>query len=269
MFETLYMNKLNLYSLNSSLDTLNIIVCNEIPLISVLTKEVSKTTIYIEALDTTGYFIPYKNQKSAIKTLINKITKDYKLIILFSKPKSELIFGKANRKYKMNGKKLKDFWIQILHNKNENIYVWSNFDDNKEIPYKSMREVNFFEDDPKIKMRFPNYEKNPDFVKKYSDVNEFFRSLLCRNDFNHGAFIYSVKGEFDKKGKIIVNDENKVRDAIKSMRNQNYSSEENSKNSFKELLEQFDFVKTDFENEMFNFETEDEELIVTIKPRKL
>lgn len=77
--------------------------------------------LYIESLDTTGYFSPRKLQsfftKRFIKTILNEF--DPEIISVFSKPKKEFIFRNSHKNPKKNILKPADlfnYWLRLFEN---------------------------------------------------------------------------------------------------------------------------------------------------------
>lgn len=147
-------------------------------------------SIYIEALDTTGHFMPRDMQPHFTFYLTQEIIKCYNpdFISIFSSPKKEIIFKKSHNngnKGKLNPKKCMEFWENVVGVENRyTIYKYSRF--GGKIPFKSMSEVRFYNDDPKRKMLVE---------VKSVNVGELFEILKWRRDFRRGGLIYGVRNE--------------------------------------------------------------------------
>lgn len=254
-----------------------------------VTQHIGRSSLYIEALDTTGHFSPRENQRNAVSSLVNHITaQDFRLFSVFSHPKKEIIFGKSsvnNKKGYLTPRKLQDFWINLFC-KNQ-VFVFSNFCERRSIPFKRMQNVKFFNDDPKGKLNIRDVS-----------VETFFETLLHRADFQKGSLVYMLNDKTaletnkeEKKvcmnlGKKLKNHRdcrkknktaeecyevqvpNRVKAAISFLRACDFSTVEKALMSTKAFLDEFEHKKYDFKIELFPKALREEVPPTFMKPRK-
>lgn len=268
-------------------DTLYLIIQKDRFVCGAVTQHIGMSSLYIEALDTTGYFLPRKDQKDAVSSLLDYITsQSFGIFSVFSHPKKETIFGKSsqnNLKGYLGPKKLQDFWVR--HFSKNHVFVFSNFCDRRSMPFKKMQEVNFFHDDPKQKL-----------CAKDVDINTFFEMLLHRRDFQKGSLVYMVKEDitsereedverkpknlqepgvasFKKANKTLERKKcgkklNKVREALHFLRTSDFSVAERALDATKKFLEEFKCKPKTFKIEAVQRVPEKDKPPVFIKPRK-
>ncbi len=117
-----------------------------------------KSSIYIESLDTTGFFLPRNHQSSFTRNFVHSILQIYKVktISCFAYPKPEIIFGdssKNNVKGNLSSSKLILFWKSTFNDlTGYKTDIYSNYFSQKKYPFKSMEDIALFDDDPKRKI---------------------------------------------------------------------------------------------------------------------
>lgn len=221
---------------------------------------------YLAMLDSTGYY------RGKTKLLAMKVVKDCKgLIVCFSHPKEELIFKANSKKSIMKASNLFRFWKEIFSSrcqscKDKNCYMktWSNFEPQDGYPYKDIREIPYFKDDPKSRL-LDNLDKSP------MKINDFFNGLLIRSDFVKGGLIFS----YCCMSPVVESETSSISIVrmVKFLRTSDFSSFESAEKSTtkffkkfninKNMLESFDYQKYESINNII----EDE--VKVIKPRSL
>ncbi|EJW03316.1 hypothetical protein EDEG_00225 [Edhazardia aedis USNM 41457] len=193
-------------------------------------------TLYIEGLDTTGYFTPRSSQSLFTRNITVQILKNSssKFIEIFARPKKEIIFARSARnklKGSLNSGKLINYWLKILSKlPNRTLHIFSNFCPTKSIPYNSdtkISDILLFDDDPKNKMI--------DSIDATIDLRKFYNLLLYRTDCSRGALIYSI---FDGDGSSDYMNENDsdVDAKITQLRSLDFSNLENATISTQKFL---------------------------------
>ncbi|KAG0438231.1 Histone acetyltransferase [Dictyocoela muelleri] len=239
--------------------------------------QIKNNCLYIEALDTTGYFKPRNLQSYFTKRFIKSILKEFdpKIISVFSKPKKEFIFNLSHKnplKRILKPRDLFNYWLSLFESiqkyglKNDNkykLFVCSPFHKNKSVPFKSLDDVVFFEDDPKRKLLNSLRIDDARTVMEDSnmiDIDLFYILLLQRYDMNKGGLLYLKVIYQDENYKklnheiltISVNNE----DPIDFLRNSNFGNYKDSLKFSTEFLKKF----VNFQEKLI-FENFDEKLI--------
>lgn len=217
--------------------------------------------IYIEALDTTGYFTPRDHQKDIVYSLISHVCNmDCSLISVFSVPKKETLFGKSELntlKGFYSARKLESFWVNHFKSLNKGkIHVYSNFTKEKSIPYKFIEQIRIFDDDPKRKTQVDEPE-----------INTFYQSLLHRADFIKGSLVYLEKKKIDSNPEKCDFDDNSfVRRAVSFLRGCDFSDLESGKRSTLSFLKMFYYENIEFQVYKCKNVSEIEEKIILMTP---
>lgn len=150
---------------------------------------------YVSMADSTGHKRGYNREFiTAVLAALDG------LVVCFSQPKAELIFGGSSRnteKRVLSPRALFRLWescfqhrcVRCTHHSADppavlpqgcHYCTWSNFDSHRGCPYGSIREIAIFEDDPKSRMR-----------RKFRRVTDLFAGLLHRRDFATGGLLFS------------------------------------------------------------------------------
>ncbi|KAI5172476.1 hypothetical protein PAEPH01_1752 [Pancytospora epiphaga] len=166
-------------------------------IVSVVLTQTRNAVTYIQFVDSTGIKRGY-----TAKFIIGVISLIPGLVTCFSHPRSEPIFGRSS---KCASKKIRapfdlfKYWISIFQSRCKNgryltemkrerrcgVGTWSNFRADRSHPYESIKEIEFFEDDPIAKMI-----KSMQCEDSMS-IDELFLALLVRSDFACGGFLFS------------------------------------------------------------------------------
>lgn len=230
------------------------------------------TAIYIEALDTTGYFEPRNKQTIFTKNFVISIIKsiDTNFLCCFSHPKNELIFGKSEaniEKGNLSPRRLMRYWIDIFKKAYDGkLDIISNFYPTMSFPkrYKALESLYLFEDDPKKKLL--------DDTDGEISVNELFSILAHRKDFIKGSLIYYTT---DAKNDVKIVDCKHDEDLdlsykISFLRNANFSTRKNATESTQAFLSTFRCTMNWFTTNNNELETEEKKEIKCVRliPRK-
>ncbi|KAM0675308.1 hypothetical protein GVAV_001133 [Gurleya vavrai] len=210
--------------------------------------------LYIEGLDTTGYFQPRNHQSKIIKTFTKAILKSckYNFLACFVHPKKEIFFGKSSEnseKRILKPKDLLEYWIGIFDKIDGKLYVYSNYYPVKSHPYTEMNIKPFlFNDDP---------------IAKHSNENnttdEIFNIVEYSKDFKQGSLLY-MKNENEQVNVECKNDD--VDKIIDFLRKGDFSNVKNCREVSINLIKKFE-IELDW------FETEKNEIVSIFERKKL
>lgn len=204
----------------------------------------ARTVTYIEYADSSGYI------RGATRTFfIETLRAQPSLLVCFSRPYKELVFGKSGQnrsKNIMSSKALFEFWRSIFDGRCAfkkvsgddaalepskaacKTYLWSNFGHINLQPYSSLEEIADFEDDPKTKIK-----------RYFESVEDLFAGLLARTDFASGGLLFS-KCECAGLSREEANTEGgSPEEALTFLRNADFSSSDKNEESTKLFLEAF------------------------------
>lgn len=136
---------------------------------------------YIAQADSTGY-----GRGGTGEFFAAVVRKAPGRLACFSHPRNELLFGGSARnpdKRLLGARHLLAFWRRVLSAAQPaaTLLEWSNLSSRRKHPYKRLKDVVYFWDDPKRKLRAP-----------FTSVGDLFEGLLVRADFAQGALLYTV-----------------------------------------------------------------------------
>lgn len=251
-------------SKDSSLDEALVLVIQDELLVCGIMCQQSKKTLYIECVDTTGHCKPRSLQNLVVRSLISAVVQKMDLVETFSLPKEELIFGKSvnnGSKGVLNEKKLLNFWISNFQQYGK-VFVYSNYYPTKSVPYKNMKDIEYFYDDPKSCMKLED-----------TDVHTYYELLLHKKEFQRGSLVY-LKPRVPSRTWMFPDNYISYdgRMALNLLRNLDFSDDISNKKSTQE------FLLPEFLSELHPFELLEpvdraciEEVkpnIIVIKPRR-
>ncbi|KAF7684578.1 Histone acetyltransferase [Astathelohania contejeani] len=235
--------------------------------------------LYIESVDTTGFFNPRDCQTIFTKEFILETIMqfDASFISVFSCPKKEILFRKSSKNSNKGGLKtavLLQYWIKLFesiqtYNKDMELHVFSKFYPKMSIPYRSLEEIYLFKDDPKRKLMKSIKKTNEE---NKIDLKSFFNIIELRSDFNHGGFVYLVNSSRKSKPKILDTIEIKSMTKMQRyLRNLDFSTLVHAKRSTKKFIKKFNIQLTYFITNSKNikkYKKNDNENIIMLKPKK-
>ncbi|KAM0685138.1 hypothetical protein COBT_003653, partial [Conglomerata obtusa] len=132
----------------------------------------------------------------------------------------------------LGAKDLLEYWLTIFEpiSKNGELFIYSNYYPQKSFPYKNIKDIYFFEDDPVY-----NLMKSVDTCS----IDELYHMLQYRKDFSKGSLIY-VNLPLNKNNlKHEINGD--VQKTLCFLRGNNFSTYEENFNSTKQFLNTFNY----------------------------
>ncbi|KAM0685439.1 hypothetical protein COBT_003350 [Conglomerata obtusa] len=131
----------------------------------------------------------------------------------------------------LGAKDLLEYWLTIFEpiSKNGELFIYSNYYPQKNIPYKNIDDICLFEDDPVY-----NLLKSVDTCS----IDELYHMLQYRKDFSKGSLIY-VNLPLNKNNlKNEINGD--VQKILCFLRGSNFSTYEENVNATKQFINKFD-----------------------------